>query len=225
VVATARAGDQAAFAGLVERYRPELQVHCYRMLGSWEAALLEVSVAAVKSALQRARPALKQHLPQRRLEWAPSSDPTAEERALLQRYMDAMERADPDALAELLREDARMTMPLPRFWYEGREAIMTLMAGVLEPGSPDYQGHMRVVPTRGHRRDAGGDDAEPAAVAGRVGERGGVPGLRPGQRHDRDPRQHRLRRIPRLGGRACGRPRPSVKNPQREPGWARAERH
>src|SRR5262245_49602188 len=35
-VAAAQAGDEAAFSGLVERHRRELQLHCYRMLGSFE---------------------------------------------------------------------------------------------------------------------------------------------------------------------------------------------
>src|SRR5687767_3462592 len=36
VAAAARGGDEAAFASLVGRYRRELQVHCYRMVGSFE---------------------------------------------------------------------------------------------------------------------------------------------------------------------------------------------
>ncbi len=38
LVAAARAGDHAAFTALSERYRHQLRVHCYRMLGSFDAA-------------------------------------------------------------------------------------------------------------------------------------------------------------------------------------------
>ena len=84
--------------------------------------------AAVKSALQRARSALEEHLPQRRMDWSPSESPTAEERAVLQRFMAASERADMTALAALIREDAWQTMPPHREWFPGREAMLTMWA-------------------------------------------------------------------------------------------------
>ena len=92
------------------------------------AALLDATVGAVNAALQRARSTLKRHLPARRLDWAPGSDPTPEERSLLQRYVEAHERADASALVELLRDDARLTMPPTPTWYEGRAAIVTFHA-------------------------------------------------------------------------------------------------
>jgi RNA polymerase sigma-70 factor (ECF subfamily) len=92
------------------------------------AALLDTSVDSAHSMLRRARSTLKQHLPAHRLEWAPASDPTQRERSLLRRYMDAHDRADVAALAALLRQDARLTMPPTPTWYDGREAVVAFHA-------------------------------------------------------------------------------------------------
>jgi RNA polymerase sigma-70 factor (ECF subfamily) len=118
------------------------------------AALLEVSVASVKSALQRARLTLKAHLPRQRLDWGPSEQPTIQERQLLQRYMEAHERADVHVLAELLREDALLTMPPHAMWFAGRDAILDLTAQVFDPASPYYHGRWRSLPTRANRQPA-----------------------------------------------------------------------
>jgi RNA polymerase sigma-70 factor, ECF subfamily len=268
VVAAAKAGDESAFASLVESYRRELQVHCYRMLGSLEdsedvvqetflrawrrretfrgrssfrawlygiatnacldalqrrprvpqegssavaevswlqpypdellegvpandaepeaelvaketielafiaaiqllpprqravlisrdvlgwssaetAALLGVSVAAVNSALQRARSTMKERLPRRRLDWAPDADPSREERELLQRYMDASERGDAKAMIELLRADSSFAMPPTRQSWVGAEAIVE---GWVQGGfGDDAWGRLRCVLAR-----------------------------------------------------------------------------
>ena len=71
------------------------------------AEVLESSVASVNSALQRARGAVEQHLPEAT---RPSvADPA--ERELLNRYVAAFEHADMDGLVALLREDAMLRMP------------------------------------------------------------------------------------------------------------------
>jgi RNA polymerase sigma-70 factor (ECF subfamily) len=118
------------------------------------ASLLDASVASVNSALQRARGTLKKHLPPRRLEWAPSSAPSEEERAVLRRFMEALERADADAFVALLREDARATMPPIPSWHDGREAIATAVAQSVAPGSPEHMGRWRLVPTGANRQPA-----------------------------------------------------------------------
>jgi len=119
---------------------------CRDVLG-WSAAesaaLLDVSVPALNSALQRARATLKEHLPRRRSEWA-GADATREERTLLRGYMDAMEHGDPAEMVELLREDAFCAMPPA--WYVGREKI--IQAWVEGGFGDDSWGHLRCVRTR-----------------------------------------------------------------------------
>jgi RNA polymerase sigma-70 factor, ECF subfamily len=115
------------------------------------AALLEASVAAVNSALQRARGALKRHLPERRLEWAPGLDPSQEERALLERYLNATENADADAFIEMLRDDARFSMPPEPGVLVGRQTIVESWEEALDIES---FGHMRGVVTRANMQPA-----------------------------------------------------------------------
>ncbi|HEU4947545.1 MAG TPA: sigma-70 family RNA polymerase sigma factor [Kribbella sp.] len=110
------------------------------------AELMDTSVASVNSALQRARPVLREHLPERRSDWAPTTDPTAEEQALLQRYMAAFERSDAAAMAALMHEDVRITMPPYPFWFLGREMAERAFADSFRPESAGHQGHIRLVP-------------------------------------------------------------------------------
>jgi RNA polymerase sigma-70 factor, ECF subfamily len=82
------------------------------------ARLLETTVAAANSALQRARSTVDADLTVApRVTAAGPSD-----RALLRRYVEAWERADIDALVALLREDADLRMP-PHPAVRGAEAI------------------------------------------------------------------------------------------------------
>jgi len=131
------------------------------------AAALEMSVAAVNSALQRARATMKERLPAARLEWATAADAEDAERSLLERYMEAWERHDVSQLVALLREDVRMAMPPHPTWYEGREAVAAFLAGLaFAPGSEAH----RFVPTRANRQPAfgvyrgDGPDARPFAI-------------------------------------------------------------
>jgi RNA polymerase sigma-70 factor (ECF subfamily) len=118
------------------------------------AAMLETTVVAVNSALQRARATLQRHLPRHRLDWAPPAEPTAAERAVVRRYMDAHERRDFGAMAALLREDARLTMPPTPSWFAGRDAIAGLFASWLDPASPAYAGEVRRVRAAANRQPA-----------------------------------------------------------------------
>src|ERR687896_2527562 len=134
----ARETIELAFLAAIQHLPPRQRaVLILRDVLGWSAKetalLLEASVGSVNSALQRARATLRDRLPERRTEWAPSSGPSEQERELLRRYVDAHERADVHALAALLREDARLTMPPHPTWYEGREAILVATRKGFDP--------------------------------------------------------------------------------------------
>ncbi len=91
--------------------------------GAETAELLETTVTAVNSALQRARATIEAEAPARAV--APGR---RTQRELLRRYVDAWERADIAALVAILREDAVLTMP-PEAAIFGAGAIAEFLAG------------------------------------------------------------------------------------------------
>ncbi|MDH6609867.1 RNA polymerase sigma-70 factor (TIGR02960 family) [Streptomyces sp. SAI-208] len=138
----------AAIQHLPPRQRAALVLRDALGLTAAETAeALETSVASVNSALQRARPALRQHLPRERSDWR-APVPTQDQQAVLDRYMAAVGRLDFDAMATLLTEDVILTMPPNPFWFTGRDAIIDFVRVSLDPGSPMFLGHWRSLPTR-----------------------------------------------------------------------------
>ena len=90
------------------------------------AAVLETSVPAFNSALQRARATLAE-----REEAPPAAgvELDAEQKELLARYLEAFERYDVDALTALMHEDATLSMPPYTLWLQGAEAIRAWLGG------------------------------------------------------------------------------------------------
>ncbi len=108
------------------------------------AEALEDSVAAVNSALQRARIGLegkRRHIPA----------PGGQERALVKRFMAAWDAVDVDGLVELLTEDAVMTMPPERMRVAGARAIGDFFDSVPQGGRLD---EIRLVPISANRQPA-----------------------------------------------------------------------
>jgi len=111
------------------------------------ASLLDTSVAAANSALQRARATMQEHLPARRTEWSVAK-PSAEERALLERFIDAHERCDAKAAVAIAGESIRVTMPPDLMCFDGRESVSSLIERAF---GEDRDGDWRLVPTQANR--------------------------------------------------------------------------
>ena len=107
------------------------------------AEALDSTTASVNSALQRARKAIDERLP------AASQQATLRAlgddgvRDLVERFIDAFERADVDAIVALLADDAEFAMPPYAAWARGREAVAE--SWLMPSGPPDS---LRYVATR-----------------------------------------------------------------------------
>lgn len=121
-VVTARETMRLAFVAALQILPPRQRaVLILREVLGWSAAevagLLDLSAAAVNSALQRARarlPANGDSLAQ------PSEE---RQRELLDRYVVAFQNADVDGLIAVLTEDARFEMPPYTTWFRGSATI------------------------------------------------------------------------------------------------------
>jgi RNA polymerase sigma-70 factor (TIGR02960 family) len=112
---------QLAFVALLQhlpgRQRAALVLRDVLGLPAAEAAgVLELSVAAVNSALQRARAAVAGRLPR-------DEEPDADVARTAELYATAWERGDTDAIMALLSADARYAMPPLPEWYAGHVQI------------------------------------------------------------------------------------------------------
>jgi RNA polymerase sigma-70 factor, ECF subfamily len=113
------------------------------------AGMLDTSVAAVKSTLQRARARLDEVAPSPEQILEPT-EPRARE--LLGQYIAGFSNADITALEKALRADAAIEMVGTRTWFSGRVTCLRYLAHVI--GSP---GDWRMVPTMAN--------GQPAAIA------------------------------------------------------------
>jgi RNA polymerase sigma-70 factor, ECF subfamily len=86
---------------------------------------LETTVASVNSALQRARKAVDERLPEQSQQATLRALGDEKLRALVEKYVDAWERNDVQAVIAMLTEDAAITMPPLASWYSGHDGIGT----------------------------------------------------------------------------------------------------
>jgi RNA polymerase sigma-70 factor (ECF subfamily) len=155
-VVVARETIELTFVALIQLLPPQQRaVLILRDVLDWSAAetasLLETSVAAANSALQRARATLREQLPERPADRSAAEDLSDDERVLLQGFIDTHERGDANAAAALLRDDVRVTMPPNPWCFDGRDAVAPLMARAFGPPS---MGDWRAVATRANRQPA-----------------------------------------------------------------------
>jgi RNA polymerase sigma-70 factor (TIGR02960 family) len=146
---------ELAFVAVIQALPPRQRaVLIMRDVLDWTARataeLLDMTVAAANSALQRARATVKELLPQDRTRRS-AADLSEHERRLLNGFIEAHERGDAAAAISMVREDIRITMPPNPMLFEGVAAMESLLERAFGPESP---GDWLLEPTRANRMPA-----------------------------------------------------------------------
>jgi RNA polymerase sigma-70 factor (ECF subfamily) len=114
------------------------------------AELLGDSVNSVNSALQRARAGMREHLPAERRDWTADGADDPATLDLVRRYTEASVATDVPAIASMLRDDVRFSMPPTPGLYVGRDTVVN---GWVEDGFEDMK-NLRAVRTSVNRQPA-----------------------------------------------------------------------
>jgi RNA polymerase sigma-70 factor, ECF subfamily len=127
----------AALQHLSARQRGALILRDVLSFSAAEAAgILGTTVVSVNSSLQRARARLREA----GVEQEPLSEPSAaEQRAWVDRYMSAFQRADVEGLKRLLTDDVLMEMPPMVNWFTGPGNYGLFMEWVFEHAGTDWR--------------------------------------------------------------------------------------
>jgi RNA polymerase sigma-70 factor (ECF subfamily) len=124
----------AALQHLPARQRATLILRDVLGFSAKEAAQsLEVTVPSVNGALQRARKTMGERLPPRSQQATIRSIGDQRLRDVVERFVDAFERGDVDAILAMLTDEPTFTMPPYPTWSHGRAAIADSW---LMPGGP-----------------------------------------------------------------------------------------
>jgi RNA polymerase sigma-70 factor (ECF subfamily) len=155
-VVEAREHVELAFVAAMQLLPPKQRaVLVLRDVLGWSARevaqLLDDTVGAVNSALQRARERLERERAEQTLVRRHQPASREQEAALMRRWVEAWEAVDVDGMLALLRSDALMTMPPDPRRFENAESIVGFFATVPLEGRLD---RIALVPVRANGQPA-----------------------------------------------------------------------
>jgi RNA polymerase sigma-70 factor, ECF subfamily len=122
------------------------------------AEALDTTTASVNSAMQRARAAVDERLPEQSQQATLEALGDPHVRRIVADYTDAWERGDVDAVAAMLAEEATITMPPMATWFRGEGVLTFLREWAFSGRAYGMEGRrrVRVIPTSANGQPAFG---------------------------------------------------------------------